>query len=266
VFSVAVAFVCLASALLVVFNVQSVRHRWESAGQASIYLRSEASEPDIAQLQAALQKSKGVQEVRLVSSEQARSELAGSADPVLAALPDEAFPASIELKIADGQRHRLNELKAQLSSLPAVETVETYASWTERLTRLLRGGVTATALLALVIFGSVISVVSSTLRLALARRRAEVEVLRLVGANDAYVRRPFVLEGAAQGALGSLLAVLLLAGLYSLIRSTFAAELGTLTGLNPGFLPWWSILALVSVGTALGGFAAHASLRRLVSV
>ena len=94
--------------------------------------------------------------------------------------------------------------------LPAVDRVETYAAWSDRLAALLAGGVTASGLLALVVLAAVISVVSSTIRLALQRRRIEVEVLKLVGATDDYVRRPYVVEGAVQGALGATLALVLL--------------------------------------------------------
>ena len=65
------------------------------------------------------------------------------------------------------------------------------------------GGVAAAALLALVVFASVLAVVGSTIRLALQRRRTEVEVLKLVGATDGFVKGPFLIEGSTQGALGA---------------------------------------------------------------
>ena len=82
-------------------------------------------------------------------------------------------------------------------------TVETYQSWTEKLSRLVRGAWRPRRLLALVVFASVLAVVGSTMRLVLQRRRMEVEVLKLVGATDAFVRKPFVIEGSVQGALGA---------------------------------------------------------------
>jgi cell division transport system permease protein len=191
----------------------------------------------------------------------------GASDDVIASLPPEAFPAALEVRLAKGAgAARLEKLEAQLEALPVVESVETYQAWSDRLTTLLAGGVTASLLLALVVLGAVVSVVSSTIRLALQRRKIEVEVLKLVGATDGYVRRPFVLEGAAQGAIGASLAIALLGVLYAIVSSHFDGHLGTLIGVSPAFLPWTVSLAMVALGAVLGASAAYASLRRLLVV
>lgn len=268
VFSVSVAFICLASALLVVFNVDGVRRSWARAGRASVYLTANASEKDIAEIEAALRKTAGVRDVRFVSSDVARKEILGTTnDSVLGKLPGEAFPASLEVALSDdAEASRLKSLAGSLGALPAVESVETYEAWTERLESLLMGGVTAAGLLSAVVLAAVVSVVASTIRLTLQRRRIEVEVLKLVGASDGYVRRPFVIEGAAQGALGALLGTLFLGGLYLVVKSQFDTELSLLVGASPMFLPWYAILAMMLCGAAMGGLAAHASLKRLLLV
>ena len=97
-FSVAVAFVCLAAALLLVVNVGQIRARWAESGRASVYLRKNATAEQVALIERALKQSAGVTAVRVVSSEDARRELVGlTNDPVLDALPTEAFPASLEV-------------------------------------------------------------------------------------------------------------------------------------------------------------------------
>jgi cell division transport system permease protein len=268
VFSVAVAFVCLASALLVVVNVSHVRDRWASTGRASVYLKKGAEREQIATIERALRASAGVNDVKYVSSEDARHDLTGqSDDPIVDALPTEAFPASIEVMVeSEVAAGRLDQLASQLGSLPAVERVETYAAWSDRLAALLAGGVTASGLLALVVLAAVVSVVSSTIRLALQRRHIEVEVLKLVGATDDYVRRPYVVEGAVQGALGATLALLLLATLFAIVQSRFDSSFATLIGMTPSFLPWSVAAGLVASGAVLGAVAALLSVRRLLSV
>ncbi len=268
VFSVAVAFVCLASALLVVVNVSHVRDRWASTGRASVYLKKGADREQIATIERALRASAGVSDVKYVSSEDARHDMTGqSDDPIIDALPTEAFPASIEVMVqSEVAAGRLDQLASQLGALPAVERVETYAAWSDRLASLLAGGVTASGLLALVVLAAVVSVVSSTIRLALQRRRIEVEVLKLVGATDDYVRRPYVVEGAVQGALGATLALLLLGSLFAIVQSHFDSSFATLIGMTPSFLPWSVAVGLVGAGAVLGALAALLSVRRLLSV
>jgi cell division transport system permease protein len=268
IFSVAVAFVCLASALLVVFNVQGVRTRWAQTGRASVYLAPAVSEEQVRTVERALRATAGVTAVRFVSSADARRELLASRDDeVLAALPAEAFPASLEVDLeGEDAARRLATVSQQLTALPMVDRVETYGSWSQRLGALLAGGVTAAAILAVIVLAAVVSVVSSTIRLALQRRRIEVEVLKLVGATDTFVRRPFVIEGAAQGAIGATLAIALLGVLYAIVRSHFDSDLGALLGMNPSFLPLAAQAGMVLLGAVLGAGAAFLSLRRLLSI
>ena len=268
IFSVAVAFVCMGAALLVVVNVDALRDAWARSGRASVYLKSDANRDAVTEIEQALRTTPKVRGVRYVGSDESRREvLAGRSDPILSALPSEAFPASIEISLDDdASQTGVQRLADTLSALPSVESVETYQSWTERLASLLRAGVVASGLLAAVVLAAVVSVVASTIRLSLQRRRIEVEVLKLVGATDEYVRRPFIIEGAVQGAVGSLLAVALIGTLFLIVRARFDAELGVLVGLTPRFLPWHAMVAMVATGGVLGAVAAYASLRKLLLV
>jgi len=270
VFSLAVAFVCLGSALLVVTNLRAVEQRWAHAGRASVYLRDGASQEEVDALRDALSRVPGVRGVRYLSSGDARIEFGQreiDGDRKLAAVPVEAFPASIEIEVApETPETDLADMVAKMKQLPSVDGIETYRSWTEKLARLVRGGVAASALLALVVLAAVLAVVGSTMRLALQRRRAEVEVLKLVGATDGYVGNPFVVEGSIQGALGACWAIALLAVLFFLVRGRLDAELAALVGVEPSFLPWQMGMAMVVLGAVLGGVAAFASVRRLAAI
>jgi cell division transport system permease protein len=266
VFSVAVAFVCLAATMLLSVNIDAVRHKWAESGRASVYLVAGVESTTIDVVRKALQASKGVASVQYVSPEQARAEVSDkSADEALAALPVDAFPATLEVSLAgrDSQA-RLQTLKQKLEALPAVERVETYQAWGERLDRLLSGGLTVGLLLLVVVLAAVVSVVGSTMRLALSRRSREVDVLKLVGATDSYVRGPFVVEGAVQGGIGAALSVVITGILFLILRDSFDAALGTLLGGAPRFLPILPCLALVLLGAGLGALSSYASLRRLL--
>jgi len=270
VFSLAVAFVCLGSALLVVTNLSGVEERWAHAGRASVYLKDGATQEEVDALRDALGRVPGVRGVRYLSSGDARAEFGQreiDGNRKLAAVPVEAFPASIEIEVAqDAPESDLVDMVAKMKQLPSVDGVETYRSWTDKLARLVRGGVAASALLALVVFAAVLAVVGSTMRLALQRRRAEVEVLKLVGATDGFVRNPFLVEGSVQGALGAAGAIGLLAVLFLLVRGRLDSELAALIGVEPAFLPWQVAVAMVLLGAVLGGVAALASVRRLAAI
>ena len=269
VFSLCVAFVCLAASLLVLTNLSAVRERWSHAGRATVYLREGVSEADTSALEKALQATPGVAKVRVTTSLDARRELlaAGGEEATIASLPAAAFPVSLEVSFAESLGEgEVAQIASKLQALPSVELVETYKRWTERLTVLLNGGVAAAACLAIVVLAAVVSVVGSTMRLLLQSRRIEVEVLRLVGATDGFVRRPFVLEAAAQGAAGAGSAVLLLSGLFHMVRGRLDGELVALLGVAPSFLPWSVSLGMIALGALLGGLTATLSLRKLLAL
>jgi cell division transport system permease protein len=269
VFSLAVAFVCLGAALLVVTNLRAAENRWAHAGRASVYLKDGASQEDVDALRTAVVLVPGVTAARYMSSGEARKMFGGESEshPELAGLPAEAFPASIEIDVAaDMPDADLATMTAKLKELPSVDDVETYQSWTEKLARLVRGGVAASALLAVVVLASVLAVVGSTMRLVLQRRRMEVEVLKLVGATDGFVRKPFVVEGSVQGALGAAGAIAILGVLFLVVRGRLDEELAALVGVEPSFLPWQVAGGMILLGAMLGATAALASLRKLVTV
>lgn len=266
VFSVGVAFVCLVATLLVVVNVDRVQTRWQTIGRLSVYLKPNTDESQVAELEQALRKTPGIRNVRYLSQQAARRELLREdADEILTALPEQAFPASIELETENEYTHeKRQQLLTLLRSLPSVDSIEGYEGYGQKLSSALVVGVTAAIVLSAVVLLAVISVVSSTMRLSLQRRRLEIEVLRLVGATDDYVRRPFLVEGLAQGAFGALFAILLVGMLYLTVRGPLVEPFSQFMGIDPSFLPFSLCLGLIVAGGGMGVFAAFISLRKLL--
>jgi cell division transport system permease protein len=265
--SLAVAFVCLGAALLVVTNLHALKERWGRTGRASIYLKDNAAPAQVEAIVTALKSTPEVKGVRYLSPADAKVVVNGAADPTMKNLPQEAFPASIEIDVADGTSEpEIQAIVGKLGALPAVEGVETYGTWTERLGSLLHGGTLAAAALAAIVFGAVLAVVGSTMRLALTRRRTEVEVLKLVGASDSFVKTPYILEGTFQGAIGSAAAVAVLGLLFFFVRSRLDADLTSLLGLDPTFLPVPVAIGMVATGALLGAMGGALGLRRLTAV
>ena len=275
VFSVSVAFVCLGAAMLIVFNVDRLYEHWSNRGQLSVYLKQDAAAEDVANIEAALRASPDVVDVVHVTSDRAREEvLSADRDDLLSALPPEAFPESLEIRLSTSgagddptvSRAAVTSVVSKLRQLPAVETVQTYEAWTTRLGSLLKKGLAGCGLLAIVVLAAVISVVSSTIRLTLQRRLAEVEVLKIIGATDSYVRRPFLIEGAAHGALGASLALTLLGVLFLIGGGDAAQHFTHALGMPLSFLSLPICGLMILAGVGLGVAAAFISLRRMLQV
>lgn len=266
--SLTVAFLCLAATLFGVANLSSVADSWGRSGRMSIYLVEGAAANDVRQLRLLLEGLPEVRSVEYMSSSGARAQLLREAqDEELEALPADLFPASLEVTLAAAVTpDRLAGIALRLGQFNAVEEVETYEGWFGRLDSLLTAGrVLAGGLTALVLL-CVLFVIANTIRLAIAGRRDEIEVLKLCGASDAFVRGPFLVEGAVQGLVSSALAVATLFFVYLALRGHFDATIASLAGVRTVFIHPAVVLGLVLGGAAIGATGSALSLRRYLGV
>src|SRR4030095_6324889 len=105
--------------------------------------------------------------------------------------------------------------------------------------------------LAVLVAFCVFAVVGNTIRLAVASRSGEIEVMKLCGATDGVVRRPFVIEGTLQGLFAGVLSIVLLFISFSLFRSELNATLAAILGVRTYFLDVWATLAIILGGGLL---------------
>jgi cell division transport system permease protein len=266
---VAVAFICLGATLLGVTNLDAAATRWGQSGRLTLFLKDDADPQDIAQLRVVLEGLADVSEVTHVTPTQARESFLEEADvgADLSALPSEVFPASLEVALVQGvTRERSESIATRLAQFRAVSDVESYGSWFQKLDQLLWGARMLALGLALLVMFCVVAVIGNTIRLAVARRRQEIEVMKLCGATNGFVRGPFVLEGMFQGFASALLAVLALLAGYLALHDSVDSTLAALTGSRVVFLGAWTLVALLVGGAVIGAIGSAVSVRRYLSV
>ena len=265
--SLTIAFFCLGATLLAMTNLGRVADRWGQTARMTIFLRDGAAQDDVTQLRMALEGVQGVATVDYVSSEDARtqflSDAAGSSG--LAALPADAFPASLEVTLAEGSANA-ERLAERVTSFAVVEDVETYQGWFHQLEALVAAGRGAASGMTLLVLLSVLFVVGSTIRLAVTGRRKEIEVMKLCGASDSFVRGPFIVEGAAQGFVSALLAIGVLLALYLGLHDRIDGVFATLAGVRTSFMPPLFALGVLLLGGVIGALGSAVSLRRYLTV
>ena len=267
--SLSVAFLCVGGALLATTNLSRVAESWGESGRMSIYLRDGARDEDVTQLRMVLEGLPETTEVTSLTSQQARALFLEQAEVEsdLAGLPAEVFPASIEVALAEGVPvQRADAIAERVGRFRAVSDVETYRSFFDRLGSLVTAGTNLATVLGLLVALCVFAVIGNTIRLAVARRRQEIEVMKLCGATDGFVRGPFVLEGTFQGAMSALLAVLALGAVFASMRGAIDASLADFMGSRAVFLDFWVLLALVVGGGIIGAAGSALSLRRYLAV
>lgn len=253
--SLVIVFFSLGFALLFVENVARLEARWAGERRLSIYLTDDASDDAVSQLRLLLASLEEVIDVTYVSPDEAeRDFLAESHLAELSAyLPEGVFPGSVELRLRGTTTPtRIGYLARRVGDLSAVAGVETYDMWFTQLSQFLRFGKALTAALAVLAGLCVAAVIASSIQLAMTRRRPEIEVMRLCGATDTFVRIPFLLEGSLQGAVAALVSTGLLLAAYAALRPRLAESMQALLGLPPAFLGPVAVAALLFLGGAGG--------------
>jgi cell division transport system permease protein len=204
-----------------------------------------------------------------VSAEQARAEFAEQVDLGAggAGLPVDAFPASLEIALSSKtSEQRVAKVAERVRQFGAVEEVETYRDWLAQMGALLSAGKSAVVLLSILVTVCVLAIIGNTIRLAVANRRREIEVLKLCGATDGFVASPFVLEGVMQATAAALAALLALAILYFALRGQAEGALMALAGVRTVFLSPLTLLTIVVGGATAGALGSALSLRRYLRV
>lgn len=196
---------------LLLENAQSVSQRWDGSVQMSLFLKNQVSDVQAEQLAAELRQQTEIAEVQLVTRTQALEEyrhLSGFSD-ALSALDDNPLPAVLVVTPRQSDPQSSQAVLDKLSQLPAVDIAQFDMRWLKRLFAIMdmvrRGIVVLSSLLAL----AVLLVIGNTIRLAIYNRREEIEINKLFGATDAFIRRPFLYAGVWYGLFGSLIAWLL---------------------------------------------------------
>ncbi len=184
----------------------------------------------------------------------ARSELVEFRD-VLQELERNPLPASIEIKLRPGFRdaEHVNAVADRVRGFGFVDDVRFGRDWVEKLDRL-RQIAAAVGLVVGAAFAAVaIIIIGTTIRMAVLQRSREIAIMRLVGATDGFIRRPFLLQGAIKGLLGGLVAVGLSYGAYALINRWL---------FHAAFFSQEQAAAIVGFGTLIGLFGSATSVGR----
>lgn len=185
--------------------------------QVSLFLKAEVKDEAARSLAWRVRSMDEVAAVRYMSPQQALDEFqhnTGISD-ALAYLDENPLPAVLVVQPDKGLRDPdlLRGLVRRLEALPEVETAQMDWAWLERLQALVALADRGMTLLGVVLAVAVLFIVGNTIRLAIENRREEIVITKLIGATDAFIRRPFIYGGLWFGLAGGLIAVLIVDGI-----------------------------------------------------
>jgi cell division transport system permease protein len=243
---------------LVAHNVRRALERVESRVEIVAFLRRDAIPEMVTQAQEQIEEYEEVREVLYISREaaliKARREFP-EFEEQFGSLESNPLPASIEVMLRPNQSgpEVVERVATRIREYPFVDDVRYGSEWLDKVFLLRR--VAGTAMLVLGISFAIVAslIIATAIRMAIYARRDEIQVMRLVGATESFVRGPFILEGLLTGLLGGVVAVAATYAVHETIsRSVFQLE----------WLPSSWMAAGIAAGAFVGIIASAIAVRR----
>lgn len=243
---------------LVAYNIRKAIEQVEERVEIVAYIRDDASAAEVALAEAELAALPEVLAVRYIAKDEAllvaRRELSGF-EEIFSDLEVNPLPASFEIRLRPASRtaQGVERVVTLVSAYPFIEDVRYGREWLDKVFLIRRIGGATAAVLGTAFAVAAALIIGTAVRIAIFARREEIQIMRLVGATDGFIRRPFLLEGLFTGLLGAAAAAALTYGTYLTIRSTlFALE----------WIPRSWLAAGLAAGALLGVLSSLASVHR----
>jgi cell division transport system permease protein len=194
-------------------NVRTATGNWSDAFDVSVYMDKRASSARTATVAKLLRQRDDVAAVRVVTADQALAQFrdASGFGKALDALEGNPLPDTLIVTptLIAGTPQGMEALKAAIAAMADVQTVQLDTDWVKRLNAMLDLLRRVVVLTGGLLGAGVVLIVGNTIRLDILNRRAEIEVMKLVGASDGFARRPFLYSGIWYGLGGGLMALIL---------------------------------------------------------
>ena len=237
-------------------NIEVISRQWDSLNSFSVYFKVGASAGDVEALAQQMRNQIEIRAVTTVTPEEALDEFSSYIEIVdaMTLLHSNPLPASARVTVADDVSvARLSELASQFEAADAVEEVVVESSWLGRLKAIDELVVRLGWVLGILFGTGAILITAASVRLALEMRVEGIKVLKLVGATNAFIKRPFLYFGVIYGFGGSLVAAMVVSAALILLEAPFGAlwssygEMVNFQGDEPAFY-----IGLVLVGVIMG--------------
>ena len=263
------SFIIIGLFLVIFLNFYDLLLSWREKVQIVIYLEDSLSENETATIVERIRSAKEIEEVIYVTKEEALSDFEKDVEwlpGILEGLGDNPLPASLEVRLKkEYQTSRtLASLANWLKAIKGVEEVQYGEEWIENFSTFVGIMKLSGIILGTLLGTAIVFIVSNTINLTLYARKEEMEILRLIGATEGFIKAPFVIEGAILGLIGTSLSLFFLWALYESFIPKAQLLTGLLEkGLNLSFLPPKAALGIITVGVFLGSLGGLFSLAKV---
>ncbi len=236
------------------------------------FLEKDIPQEQQTQIEESLKQSPLVQNVQYISSEQALERFKKNfpeLQEILDNLRVNPFPSSFEIPLKERNLSPAETLAfiQEMRKMAGIEDIQFNKEWADKMQSLGRLTRAVGFFLGGILVLASFFIISNVIKLNVFSREKEIEILRLVGASNTFIRVPFLLEGMVLGILGALISLLLLFLLINLFPIYLGSSLGALKELiNFRYLSLSQVLVLIAGGTFIGFVGSLSSLSRFLKI
>jgi len=256
--------------LVVSVNLNRLLVNWKGKIQVICYVKNDLSPNELQNMKRRIRELGEVRSINYVSKSDAMllfKRFFHNQDGIVEGLDKDILPASFEIHLKEKSHGgwRIDEFVKKLSQFEGVADIQYGREWITRLStivHLLRWG---QLIVGGILFLAISFIISNTIKLSIYSRKEEIEIMKLVGATNGFIKIPFLVEGFFQGVFGAALSL----GLLYLLYQSFLWRSGPFVRASLGpidfsFLPWSSIGGILLVGISLGLAGSYLSLARFL--
>lgn len=268
VITIALSIMIAAAFALFFINAGDLVNLWQKGIRMMVYLKPDTTEAARLDTKFRLQGISGVQNAVFISKQEAMHRLKSQMQhhtALLDNLRENPLPDAFEITIEPSARNstELDFLAERIKALSTVAEVEYGQQWIRRFTNIINLFRLAGYGIGTLFFTATVFIVANTIRLVLYSRRDEIEIMRLVGATDRFIKIPFYLQGMIQGGAGTLLGLVILFIGYLSLSSHFEQSVsGSLITIR--FFSLEICAAIVAGGILIGGLGCLVSLKQFM--
>ncbi|MBW2469853.1 MAG: ABC transporter permease [Deltaproteobacteria bacterium] len=264
--TISLSILIVSTFILFFINTRDMMNFWKKGLRIMVYVKPEVVPSEMPEVGRQIKSLEGVKDIRFISKEAALRQLKSQMKRQASLfenldknpLPD-AFETELDVKFQRWEK--LEALATQIEALDAVQEVEYGQQWLGRFSQVFNLFTLAGYTMCGIFFMAAVFIVANTIRLVIYSRRDEIEIMRLVGAAEHFIKVPFYFQGLMQGAAGAIIGLAILLTAYGYMASRI--EPGSFSGLfTIRFLSPLALGMIVLFSMLVGWFGAYISLKQ----
>lgn len=264
--TISLSILIVSAFILFFINTSDIMSFWKKGLRVMVYVKPHIPPSQMPELGRQIKSLKGVKDVRFISKEAALRQLKSQMKRQASLfenlaknpLPD-AFETQLDVNFQSWEK--VEALATQIEALQAVQEVEYGQRWLGRITQIFNLFTLAGYIMCGIFFMAAVFIVANTIRLVIYSRRDEIEIMRLVGAAEHFIKIPFYFQGLMQGAIGAVIGLTILLVAYWFMASNIEQE--TFSGLfTVRFLSPQMAGLIILLSMLVGWFGSYISLKQ----